>query len=34
MAFVVAVERLLRSEVDTWSQVAEKAAETPTAETT
>jgi hypothetical protein len=34
LAFVVGVERLLRSEVDTWSQVAEKAAEAPTAETT
>jgi hypothetical protein len=34
MAFVVGVERLLRSEVDTWSQVAEKAAETATSETT
>ncbi len=34
LAFVVGVERLLRSEVDTWSQVAEKAAETPTADST
>jgi hypothetical protein len=29
LAFVVEVERLLRSEVDTWSQVAEKTADAP-----
>jgi hypothetical protein len=34
LAFVVGVERLLRSEVDTWSQVAEKAAESTPSDTT
>jgi hypothetical protein len=34
LAFVVGVERLLRSEVDTWSQVAEKTTGTTTSEST
>jgi hypothetical protein len=34
LAFVVDVERLLRSEVDTWSQLAAKTTDTATSETT